>query len=359
MKERTTINLFLFPSSNRNNKYIDLLMNALKSVGPQIRIVPLKKDAPSAIVGFLRFGGVSGTKNVIHVQWSTILYGSRFALKSAVLLATNVLLLTILKVFFNFKIVWTIHNFSAHDYPHPRIDAVGRRILFALSNCIIVQQLATLSRYSKQYPAKKIYHVPHGNYVGAYGAPVTRDNELRRSFGFQDDDIVLLSLGAIAPYKFNGKIVEAVISARKEMPHLKLLIAGKGDVSHVETLIKSTPVDSGIFIQNAFIADKDIPRYLSIADYSIFYYNQSEMTSGGIILSLSYGVPVITRNILAAEIVNSCNGYVFRDENELISILKNILRSSKIGNKVDIINGVREQDWQRSAEMLSDIYARI
>ncbi len=265
----------------------------------------------------------------------------------------------VLKVFFNFKIVWTVHNFSAHNYPHPRIDALGRRVLLAFSDCIIVQQQATLSQYCKKYPSKKIYYVPHGNYVDVYGAPVARDLNLRKSLSFQDHDIVLLSFGAIAPYKLNEKIIDAVIAIRKEVPRLKLLIIGKGEAPYVETLARNISPDPGIIIRNTFVADKDIPRYFSIVDYSIFYYDRSEMTSGGIILSLSYGVPVVTRNIPASEIITDNNGYTYEDEQGLSSILKRLNQPFNKAGGHDMIENIREQDWLHSADQLMDIYARI
>lgn len=359
MTPGTPINLFLLPSANRNNKYISLLSASLRKASPRVSVFALKADSLINIIPYLSSNKTSGAKNIVHVQWSTILYGSKFAVKSVLSLFTNTLLLAILKVFFRFKIVWTVHNFFAHDYPHYFIDAVGRRILLAISDCVIVQQQITFSEYHARYPQKNVQYVPHGNYINAYGTPKKRDNALRRSFGFKDDDIVALSLGAIAPYKLNEKIVKSVILAQKEVPNLRLLIAGKGNERYVEELTMLAPAGAGVTIKNGFIPDSEIPRYLSIADYSIFYYDQSEMTSGGMMLALSHGVPVITRDIPAAEIIIDKNGRIFKNEGELVGILGKIRSEFTPHDRRGIIDGMRVFDWSDSAKKLIDIYDNL
>lgn len=359
MTHSSSINLFLLPASNRNNKYISLLSASLSDADSRVKVIALKGDDLINIIHYLRAGKNSGTKNIIHIQWSTLLYGSRFLLKSLFLLTTNIFLIIFVKFFFRFKIVWTVHNFCAHDYSHPVVDAVGRRILLALADCVIVQQQVTLSKYQIRYPTKNFQYVPHGNYIGAYGAPVERDYALRRSLGFKDDDIVLLSLGAIAPYKLNEKIIQAVVTIQKENSRIKLLVAGKGNERYIEKLINQVPAGAGVVIKNGFIADSDMARLISIADYSIFYYDQSEMTSGGMVLALSYGVPVITRNIPAAELVTGKNGYTFENEDELVAILRKIKSKFVQDDRRGIINDMRVFDWPDSAKKLISIYDNL
>lgn len=301
------IHLLFIPQSNKNNKYIELLLNNLPYDSKFVR----------------------GDINIIHVHWSTALYGSKYALKSLYLMKKNFLIYLYLKLKYNVKIVWTIHNNFAHDYPHPWIDRLGRGLLRKIADKIIVQQKST----------KGDVYIPHVNYIDAYGPKIPRDQELRRSLGVQDGDILLISLGAQAPYKMNEKIIEAVLKTR----NIKLLIIGKGETRYVP--------NEKIIVKNEFVADADIPRYLSIADFSVFYYDESEMTSGGMILSLSYGLPVITRNIAAAEIINTENGLVYRSFDELVSLLQAL----KPGF-YDTIESVKENSPAHIAEQLGTLY---
>jgi glycosyltransferase involved in cell wall biosynthesis len=228
----------------------------------------------------------------------------------------------------------------------------------------VVHEKTILTEYSRIYPQKNIQHVPHGNYIDVYGPRIERENtvasqNLRKSFGFSESDIVLASFGSISPYKLNEKIIEVIVLAQKINSRLKLLVVGKGKQQYVEKLSAAIPANSGIVIKNQFIPDADLPLFLSIADYSVFYYDQSEMTSGGITLSLSYGVPVITRNIPASELVRPQNGYVFSNEKDFLEILKKIQKDSIPTSPNDIIKSVQKNDWANSAERLKQIYESL
>jgi glycosyltransferase involved in cell wall biosynthesis len=358
-KEKSSgVNLFLLPSANRNNKYMELLTTALRQY-PHIHQIPLKSDTLWSVWCFLKENTGEGRKNVIHIQWSTVLYGSRFAVKSLAGLIINGCLLVVLKTAYHCKVVWTVHNTRAHDYPHPSVDTIGRWVVRLLADCIIVQQKITQEFYQQRYPKKTIYYIHHGNYIRAYGHQVSRDNELRRVFGFGAKDVVLLSLGAIAPYKRNADIIDAVVAAQQSRPDLKLLIAGKGPVTHVETLKSQVPPGAGIVIANTFVEDAEIPRYLAMADYAVFYYDESEMTSGAMILALSYGLPVIARAIPATEVVHQGNGYVFHTKEELGELLRGLAASNSPEMRSAIIADIEGSDWTSAAARLVRIYEQL
>jgi len=354
------INIFILPSRNKNNKYIDLLVGSLRSDNSGIRVPDLKRDSIFHILCLIVFGKKSLSKNIIHIQWSTVLYGSRFVMKSMLMLFFNTIIIVMAKKILKIKIIWTVHNFFAHDYPHPILDRVGRKLLRYISDTIIVQQKSTLSIYKKKYPLKNVKYIPHGNYIDAYGPIKLRDQTFRRSFGFKDDDLVLLSFGTIAPYKLNKNIISSVINLRKKFPHLKLLIVGKGNDEYLEYLQKIAAGEDGVVIKNLFVPDFEVPRYLSIADYSVFYYDDSEMTSGEIILSLSYGIPVISRNIPGAEMIDCRLGLVFHNEEGLKNAISDIVEGRfEKKNSDDIIDSVQESDWKSIAIELSEIYRRL
>lgn len=347
------INIFLLPATNKNNKYIDLFSSSLKASDQNVHIYSLAQDNLMEIFPHLSSADLKGVMNVIHIHWPTVLYGSRFFLRSLLLLTKNFFLLCIFKYIYKMKIAWTVHNFFAHDYPHPMIDEMGQCMIRFFADLITVQQKSILKDFSEKYPRKNIQFVPHGNFIDAYGPRVERDANLRKSFGFADNDVVLLSLGAVSPYKLNEKIIDAINPASE----IKLLICGKGKKEYVEQLNKYAEGNKNVVIKEGFVPDEEIPRYLSIADYSVFYYDKSEMTSGGIIHSLSYGIPVITRDIPASEIISGTNGFVFKDQNELVKILETGLR--KKFDKNAIIDSIREYDRLDAAKKLIGFYREL
>lgn len=343
------INIFLLPATNKNNKYIGLFSSSLEAADENVCVHALSNDNLLGIFSV----DLKGATNIIHIHWPTVLYGSKFFLKSLYFFVRNFFLLCIFKYIYKMKIVWTVHNFFAHDYLHPTIDKMGQCMIRFFADLITVQQKSTLKSYTGKYPNKNIQFVPHGNFIDAYGPQVERDINLRKSFRFADDDIVLLSLGVIAPYKLNEKIIDSINPTLK----IKLLICGKGKKEYVDQLKTRLAGNKNIVIKDGFVPDEEMPRYLSIADYAVFYYDKTEMTSGGIVHSLSYGVPVITRDIPASEIISNTNGFVFKDHDGLKKILETELE--KKFDKNAIINSIREYDRLDAAKKLIGFYKEL
>ena len=80
------------------------------------------------------------------------------------------------------------------------------------------------------------------------------------------------------------------------------------------------------------------------------------------LLSLSYGVPVITRRIPATEIIHDRKGYVFENDSELADILKSLQPMNESMQKErsrDIIHDIRKFDWSYSAKKLIRIYGEL
>lgn len=359
------IHVFVFPSANKNNRYIDLFKQSILDANREALIHECKNDDIGNMFSILKSYDWKRSKNIIHIHWPTILYGSKYVLKSLYLLKRNFILLFVLKHFYKVKIVWTVHNLHAHDYPHPWIDRLGSFIVKHFADAVVCQQKSTCGRLSVDAHSKqKVVYIPHGNFIDAYGEYVERDRTLRTSLGFSEDDLVLLSFGAIAPYKENKKIIEifkkACAAHRTGDRNLKLLIVGKGSPAHVAKLTACAQGDANIVIRNSFIPTLDVSKYLSIADYSVFYYDDSEMTSGGMILSLSYGLPVITRDIPAAESVTDVTGVVFKTNEELLSIFVGLQENgSRAYDRRAIIDSVASIGWDRVGSDLIALYVAL
>ena len=199
------MNIYPFPTHDNNNPFLWELYRRIDGVAP----TPLWQISKPGI---------------IHIHWSSQLYGSRFLLKSIASLATNFFRLWYLKQH-GCKIIWTMHNLSAHDFPHPWIDWMGRKFLFVLSDAIIIQQKSAQESLSRRFPRKRIVHIPLGNYIGLYGNWYSQEHR----------DIVLLSFGLVRPYK---KIDEIIRVVRQSGQNIQLRIVGKATETYAKILQK-------------------------------------------------------------------------------------------------------------------------
>jgi len=342
-----------FPGYSKRNKYFDLIYSGLdvtdhKADEFEVDGQPLPK---------LLFKTRQG-KHVLHIHWATELFGSKYIVKSLFYLARNYWLIWALKKIKKFKVVWTMHNAFAHDYPHPHLDKIGRKMLFHLSDTIIVHHSRFQRRLEKKYPDKTIRYIPHPDYRGAYGDIRSDKQNCKNALGFQKDDIILLALGMIRPYKKLGNIIKVMNKIKDTRPDIKLLIAGMGKDEHIAYLHELANNNPDIYIENRFVENSEISKYLGAADFSVFYYDDSVLSSGGIILSLSYGVPVISREFIGLDVVSpGKNGYLFHDDAELRSILLNLTISDIGKTEIKLHN-----KYCRPEEIKSDlqnIYIKI
>ena len=311
------IEMYSLPFDDRTNRYFALWRTALERTG-RVQMKPIPHG------GLLRLAFSSSGKDkhrLLVIHWSTVLYGSRFASKSLLQLAMNTIALLLLKMR-GWTIFWVMHNAAAHDYPHPRIDRVGRALVRSCADAVIVHQESTRKAFANAYMRPQVVHIPHGHYKMIYGERSKDQNKARIRYGFNPQDRVFLALGMIRPYKR----LEDIIDAFDRAPHhpsgpAKLWIVGKGDSSYAESLRRRSS-STNIRIENRFIPDEEIPAVLATASYSLFFYDNSELTSGGIILSLSYGVPIISRRIPAAEMaLEGKSGFFFESTEELSELI--------------------------------------
>lgn len=354
------VTVYPFPLASKHNKYAELIYAEIPDLakeGFNIELKDMHGSFPMLFLDSLRFGRRS--KKIIHIHWENIIYGSRFFVKSVLLLAINGLILSWLKLR-KFKIVWTMHNYYGHDYPHPFIDYLGRKLILLLADAIIIQQKQAFQDITQKHKNKKIFFIPIVNYVDAYGPRLKAELKFKKEIGFTDDDLVIISLGAIKPYKKFDLIIKVFNSIQPQLDkRIKLFLAGYGYRNYCPTLIKLAEGNRAIKIKCEFIGDGEIAKYLSIADYSIFWYDDSVLTSAGIALSLSYGVPVIARNIPAAEDVkNGLNGYLYNDSQELAVFLSDLLNKPKPDPDA-VIKSVLERNPKYIAKKLAVIYNKI
>ncbi len=345
--------VYVLPGKNTNNTYIELFKRSIKTASPELTLVDLPTDDLWYVVRSV--WRTARAKHIVHIHWPTILYGSAFTVKSLYLLVRNGILLALLKGVLRVRVVWTVHNAFAHDYPHPWIDRIGTALVRSCADVILLQQRCTKSAYERFFPRKRLEYLPHGSYEGVYGPRQERRLEWRERLGFLADDIVLLSLGVIAPYKRNEEIIRAVLE--QSHPRVRLLIAGKGDKTYIDRLKALAGGSQRIHIQDEFIPNEEIATYLANTDYAVFFYDDSEMTSGGMVLALSYGVPVLTRQIPAAELITEKNGKVFRSRSELVTLLDGLTKHAYTADSVQ--NTVRGTEWSTVGKQLIRIYQSL
>jgi glycosyltransferase involved in cell wall biosynthesis len=349
----TTIRIYPIPYRLRGNEYLERIYGCIPHVAENDTRLYIESFSFSKT--FLR-ALTHDSRQIVHVHWETNIYGSAYVLVSIIRGAYRFAGFFLLKSI-GVKFVWTMHNLHAHDYPHPRIDSYGQAFMRLIADTIIIQEPVAARAYSKHVGSSRVISIPHPHWIEAYGERFTGDRAaLRDMYGFTKDDIVIIALGSIRPYKNIPYIIDAVCRAQRINSHIRLLIAGKGEPGYIKNIKECINNTNGIVLKVGFVSPDDIPKLLALADYSIFYFDHSSLTSGALILSLSYGTPAIARVAPPSDIIlEGENGFTFVDKEQLETLLAS-LSSKQRPDTSDVIASVVNQSPESVAFQLASLY---
>ena len=118
-------------------------------------------------------------------------------------------------------------------------------------------------------------------------------NRVRESYGYSPKDLVVISLSRLIPVKGVHLLVEAFAIARKEIPAMKLLVAGSGEASYIEAL-KSRVRTLGIQQEVFFLGNEPaIEKPLRTGDIFAAPYLWPEAFGLSALEAMAVGLPVI------------------------------------------------------------------
>ncbi len=288
---------------------------------------------------------------IVHIHWESNVYGSKYIAVSLVKILLRFPGFWLLKKLRGVKIIWTMHNLHSHDYPHPRIDTFGRSLMWKLADKVLLHEKSFAQLESQKRKDVEVECIPPGNYIGAYGPVWSGDKyALRREYGIPDSSIVLLSLGSVRPYKALPELISCVQTITKKGVPICLFIAGQASALYGAEIKALVGDDPSIILYLQYVDDQDIPKLHGLADYSAFYYGDSALGSAAILLSLSYGVPVISRDFAVSElVVEGKNGFKFHDNAGLTKILENLPNVPAV-DRSTVIGTVSDWDWKKMGE---------
>ena len=194
------------------------------------------------------------------------------------------------------KIVLTLHNKMPHDRSK---DTYSARILMWLirrSDRIVVHcekaSKAYLMEIRPPIDMDKVRYVPLAHNIDTYP-----DTSIYQGYTKVADDIILMFIGMVRPYKN----VEVIIDAANELKNhsnLKFLICGKCSSEEYRETLVSRIKTKNVICDFRFIPDEEIPSLMRLGDAVVLpYETESALNSGAAYLAFSYGKTVVSTDI--------------------------------------------------------------
>lgn len=209
------------------------------------------------------------------------------------------------------RLVWTIHNTVSHDSPFVALETELSEAIVALADTLHLHSEASIAEVETAFTLdrSKIVISRHGAYVGIYPDFIGRD-QARDLLGYGKDEDIVLFTGQVRPYKGVEHLVTAMRAILADRPQARLVLAGAMQVDLFETLSPAlTQAERAqIDVTGRFLDDMELQVFFRAADIAVYPYRKV-LTSGSLLLALSFGVPVVVPNVgMTAEVLASGSG---------------------------------------------------
>ncbi|MDP3911711.1 MAG: glycosyltransferase [Gemmatimonadales bacterium] len=254
-----------------------------------------------------------------------------------------------------FRIAWTCHNILPHQSRSRVLDWLAHVALAKLAHLVIVHSHAgrrDLARYFGR--VRNVVHVPLGHLIGVYPNTITRE-AARRRLGLPEGAAVYLFLGYIWPYKGVEELIDAFRAL--EDPDGVLVLAGEPlSAEYRQALVARIGSDARIHPCFGLVADEDLQVYFNAADLTVLPFRKV-LTSFSLMLSLSFGVPVLVRRIgsiieyLSPEVAHIMG----RDETltQGMARAQARRRRGELKSGAPVLGWSRLFDWERMARVVA------
>jgi D-inositol-3-phosphate glycosyltransferase len=216
---------------------------------------------------------------------------------------------------FRFKIIAIMHDVSSLTKED---NSLLRKEIYRLSTILVVHNETSKKSIElelREQEKKKLRVISHGNF-SEFIFPNTKD--CSESFQINSNYKYLLFFGQIKKVKGLDVFLKAVPLLSDKF---KIIIAGrpqKDDFSYYENIIQELKIEDRVIKVIRFITDEERDFLFKNCHALILPYRKI-FQSGVLLLSMSYGLPVIASDLAANRevIINNKNGILFEDGNYL------------------------------------------
>ncbi|MEK6902942.1 MAG: glycosyltransferase family 4 protein, partial [archaeon] len=144
---------------------------------------------------------------------------------------------------------------------------------------------------------ERIHVNPHGNYDFYNDQPLSQV-DARKKIGIPVSAKVMLSFGNLRKYKGFEDLIQSFKEAKKKIPDLYLVIAGKPwNVEMRKGIEDQLKGEKSVLLAFDYIPSSDIKYYFNSADVVMLPYHEFSGQSGPGNIALAFGKPLIVSRV--------------------------------------------------------------
>lgn len=266
------------------------------------------------------------------------------------------------------SLVWTAHDLVNHERHAVRVELAFKHVLVRfLCDAVIIHCSGAADVILDTYRLpervrRKMTVVPHGHFIDDYPNEVTADEA--RSRLDLDDDTIFLFFGWIRRYKNVPLLVETF--ADLDADDARLLVAGNPRTDALaEEVSRAVEATSHAHARLEFVPDEEVQLYMNAADVVVVPFRterQTMLTSGSVLLAMSFGKAVIAPRLGCVEdLVDRKGGFAYdsSDRSALLSSMRAALRADLDGMGQYNYQKVKQYEWDQIADVTLDVYRAV
>ncbi|XZF64085.1 MAG: glycosyltransferase [Gloeotrichia echinulata DVL01] len=354
-----TLRVLMIPDYRSANPYQTLLVKALESEGVEVlfdcdydRVFPIFRAIKTHV----------NRINVLHIHWlNPHLKGENQLTRF--IYASKFLIDVLLTKWSGVRVVWTVHNYISHESQSPGLEKWTQQILLKLADSIIFHSFAAFNDISQiyQFDNFKAEVIPHGHYREIYHSAIDKI-AARKILELPLSGHIYLNLGMLRPYKGIERLLQVWQENRNFLPDSTLLIAGHVlDKVYGQKLAKQAQKTEGVILHTDFIEDEKIHLFFSAADVVVLPFERI-LTSGSLILAMSYGKPIIAPRTSGILETLGTADWLLYDPEDNQGLLHTLRKSTQID--VSALSELVHQecdrlDWRKIGSTTQKIYQKI
>ena len=275
---------------------------------------------------------------------------------------------------YNIPIVHTYHTMY-EDYVHyitkGHFDKSSKKLVEYLTKfyCdktiteLIVPTKKAYDLFKKKYNVERNIHIiPTGIEVERFykeKIDPKKINRLKKQYNISKKDFTAIFVGRIAEEKNIPFIINVTEDLIKTNPNFKLLIVGDGpDKENYEKQVIKKHCENNVIFTGK-VSWEDIPVYYQLADIFISA-SKSETQGLTIIEAMAASLPnlCIDDESFRNTVVDSLNGFLFKDEEDCKKLIIKIMNDKKLLNNMQINarNSAELHSSKYFAEKVLDVY---
>lgn len=299
------------------------------------------------------YAGLTAKGEVLHAQWW-----------SYALAPVYLTVLGIARYIGRKKIVITIHNVKPHE--QGAIKDFANRSVLKLADHFIVHSRSNKIKLSElqNVSADRISVVPHGIILPDEISDMTA-LAARKELGIPAKAKTILFFGTIREYKGLDILLESLALISKEIPDVKLVIAGKPweDWEKYQSIIDRHNIKSYLRADLEFISEEDIEKYFKVADIAVFPYKDFDSQSGAGSLALAFSKAIVVSDVGGlAELVNDPRALSRANDPEDLALkMAGILNDNKLQKKLenDSAKLAKKLSWTDISKQTLNVYKKL